>query len=166
MHIFDTPTFHCQRLTTAWLKWLTLYDEDKEMLTSFEEKTRWEYLVSWSGQEVSGPGQSWVTSSNWTILTSSIRTFQVLWHASCWVLPSSLTWLPSKKVSNKGCYMALISTLWNFLNPSNAEISKGLNWIKCLGNVVVWVGGVLNKVSESCENQWQAENETIKPRSI
>ena len=54
-------------------------------LNLFEEKIRSEYLVSWYRQEVC-PGQSWVTSSNWTILTSSIRTFHVLWHG--WVLSS------------------------------------------------------------------------------
>ena len=95
-------------------------------LNLFEEKIRSEYLVSWYRQEVC-PGQSWVTSSNWGIWTSSIRTFRLLWHKGHTGL--------QQKGWNIGCYLGSISTLWNFLHPQPKIKSQkyGYRW-----NTIFW----------------------------
>ena len=64
---------------------------------------------------------------------SKLGHFLELRHLDFFALniPTFLTWVHSKKLSNNECY--LISTLWNFLYPSKIEESKRWMWmwIKC-----------------------------------
>ena len=117
-------------------------------LNLFEEKIISEYLVSWYRQEVC-PGQSWVTSSNWGIWTSSIRTFRLLWHKGHTGL--------QQKGWNIGCYLGSISTLWNFLHPQPKVKSMDIDEILSFDHQHKG-----SFICCGCENQCQAKNETIK----
>ena len=105
-----------------WLKLRTLYCEDEEMLMTFK--------LIWKADKFRIFGLMILTRS---LSRSNLGHFLEPRHLDFFLdpnIPTSLTWLPRKKVWNNKCYVALISTLWNFLCPSKGEESTRLTWIK------------------------------------
>lgn len=75
--------FLLSKVKNWWHIWPTLYTVRTKkcwwLLNSWEDDKTRVFGLSRYWQEVC-PGQTWVTSSNWNIWISLIRTFQLLWH--------------------------------------------------------------------------------------